>query len=117
MKKIALYAFVVFFVAAGIAHFTLESFFLTAMPEWVPFRLTIIYLSGVAEILMAIGLLFKKTRRHAGTLIAFFLIFIFPVNIYMAFIPEKFDIPGYIFWLRLPLQVLFIWWVLKIRKY
>lgn len=117
MKNIALYGFVIFFIAAGIAHFILESFFLTAMPEWVPFQLAIVYLSGVVEILLAIGLAMPKTRKPAGALIAIFLVLIFPVNIYMAMIPEAYNLPAYILWLRLPLQFLFIWWVLKVRKY
>lgn len=117
MKKIALYGFSLFFIAAGIAHFTLESFFLTGMPDWTPFPLAIIYLSGVMEILLAIGLLVKKTRRMSGIFIAIFLVFIFPVNIYMALTPENFSLPAYVSWLRLPFQFLFIWWVLKVSKY
>lgn len=117
VKSIALFGFVIFFIAAGIAHFTVESFFLTAMPEWVPFQLSIVYLSGVVEILLAIGLAIPKTRKLAGALIAIFLVLIFPVNIYMVMIPEAYNLPAYILWLRLPLQLLFIWWVLKVRKY
>ncbi len=117
MKKIALYGFSLFFIVAGIGHFVLSSFFLMAIPEWVPMPLGIVYVSGVMEILLAIGLLFRKTRRQTGILIAIFLILIFPVNIYMTMIPEKLDIPVFVLWLRLPLQLVFIWWVLKIRKY
>ena len=117
MKKIALYSFSVFFITAGIGHFILDSVFIALMPEWVPYREVIVYISGVMEIVLAIGLLFKQTRRKTGMLIVVFLILIFPVNIYMALKPEEYDVPAIALWLRLPFQFIFIWWVLKIRKY
>ena len=91
MRKVALYAFCLLFLAAGIGHFALESFFTGAMPEWVPFRKVIVYISGVMEIGLAIGLFMKRTRYVTGFLIAVFLVLVFPVNIYMAHI----NIPTY----------------------
>ncbi|WP_432353114.1 DoxX family protein [Sporosarcina sp. A2] len=116
MKKIALYAFCLFFAGAGIGHFLLYSFFIMAMPEWVPFRAAIVYISGVMEILLALGLFLKQTRAKAGILIAIFLVLVFPVNIYMALTPENFDLSPAGLWIRLPLQIVLIWWVLKVRK-
>ncbi|MBD7908199.1 DoxX family protein [Sporosarcina gallistercoris] len=116
MKTIALYAFCLFFAGAGIGHFLLEPFFIQAMPEWVPFRKAIVYISGVVEILLALGLFLKPTRERAGVLIAIFLVVVFPVNVYMALTPENFDLPPAALWIRLPLQVVLIWWVLKVRK-
>ncbi|AIF44504.1 hypothetical protein BME96_15810 [Virgibacillus halodenitrificans] len=115
MKKIALYLFAALFILAGIGHFLLDSFFIAAMPEWVPFRTAIVYLSGVVEIVLAITLLNPSTRKTAGIFITIFLVLVFPVNIYMAFTPEKFSVPAYALWLRLPLQFVLIWWVLKVR--
>ncbi|WP_121616429.1 DoxX family protein [Virgibacillus halodenitrificans] len=115
MKKIALYLFAALFILAGIGHFLLDSFFIAAMPEWVPFRTAIVYVSGVVEILLAITLLNTSTRKPAGVFIAIFLVLVFPVNIYMAFTPEKFSVSEYALWLRLPLQFVLIWWVLKVR--
>ena len=116
MKKVALYAFCVLFLAAGIGHFALESFFTDAMPEWVPFRKAIVYISGVMEIALAIGLFMKRTRYVTGFLIAVFLVLVFPVNIYMAMTASNYDLPAAALWLRLPLQFVLIWWVLKVRK-
>ncbi|MCJ0929787.1 hypothetical protein MST22_01255 [Virgibacillus halodenitrificans] len=115
MKKIALYLFAALFILAGIGHFLLDSFFIAAMPEWVPFRTAIVYVSGVVEILLAITLLNPFTRKPAGVFIAIFLVLVFPVNIYMAFTPEKSSVSEYALWLRLPLQFVLIWWVLKVR--
>ncbi|MFD2209603.1 hypothetical protein ACFSMW_07760 [Virgibacillus halophilus] len=53
MKKVALYVFAIFFGLAGISHFALESFFTAVMPDWVPYRPAIVYVSGIVEILLA----------------------------------------------------------------
>lgn len=116
MKKIALHVFCLLFLAAGIGHFALEPFFTGAMPEWVPFRKAIVYVSGVMEIALAIGLFMKRTRVVTGFLIAVFLVLVFPVNIYMAWTAENYDLPAAALWIRLPLQFVLIWWVLKVRK-
>lgn len=116
MKKIALYVFCFLFAAAGVGHFFLDSFFIMGMPQWVPFRAAIVYISGIVEILLALGLVVKQTRAKAGILIASFLVLVFPVNIYMAMTPENYDLPSAALWIRLPLQIVLIWWVLKVRK-
>lgn len=116
MKKIALYVFCLFFAGAGIGHFLLDSFFIMAMPEWMPFRAAVVYISGVMEILLALGLFVQRTRERAGVVIAIFLVLVFPVNIYMALVPEKFDLSPAALWIRLPLQIVLVWWVLKVRK-
>ncbi|AXH99366.1 hypothetical protein DV702_06180 [Sporosarcina sp. PTS2304] len=116
MKKIALYAFCLLFLLAGIGHFTMEPFFTNAMPAWVPFRKIIVYISGVMEIVLAIGLFMKNTRALTGVLIAIFLVLVFPVNIYMALTAENYDLPAVALWIRLPLQFVLIWWVWKVRK-
>lgn len=116
MKKVALYAFCLFFAVAGVGHFLLDSFFIMGMPEWVPFRAAVVYISGVLEILLALGLFLKQTRERTGVLIAIYLVLVFPVNVYMALTPENFDLPPAALWIRLPLQIVLIWWVLKVRK-
>ena len=116
MKKVALYAFCIFFAGAGVGHFLMDSFFIQMIPEWVPFRPAVVYLSGIMEFLLAVGLFVKSTRERAGVLIALYLVLVFPVNIYMAFVPEKFDLSPVALWIRLPLQIVLIWWVWKVRK-
>ncbi len=116
MGKVLLYSLSLFFFIAGAGHFILNLFFMSMLPEWAPFKEAIVYGSGVVEILLALGLLVKKTRRLTGMLAALFLIVVFPVNIYMAFTAENYDVSPAGLWLRLPLQFLFIWWALKARS-
>lgn len=115
-KKIGLYVFATLFIIAGIGHFVADQLFIAAMPEWVPFRTSIVYLSGIIEILLALSLLYPKTRSKAGIWTAIFLVLVFPVNIYMALTPETFNLPAAALWLRLPLQFVLIWWVLTVTR-
>ncbi|WP_200416189.1 DoxX family protein [Virgibacillus salexigens] len=115
-KVIGLYVFAILFMGAGMSHFLLDHFFISAMPEWVPFRPAIVYLSGIIEIILAFCLLYSRTRRKAGIWVAIFLILVFPVNIYMALMPEAYHLPAIALWLRLPLQIVLIWWVLAVTK-
>ena len=41
------------------------------------------------------------------------LIAVFPANVYMAQQPQKFGVPAWVAWARLPLQPLLFWWVLR----
>ena len=54
------------------------------MPEIVPAHREAIYLSGVAELLCAAGLVHPKTRRLAGWASAALLVGVFPGNLKMA---------------------------------
>lgn len=116
-KTIGLYLFALLFIIAGIGHFLIVDFFLSALPEWTPFPYTVVYLSGVVEILLALFLLYPNTRRKTGVWVAVFLLVIFPVNIYMAFTAEQYvNIPTLALWIRLPIQFVLIWWVLAVTK-
>lgn len=111
MKKILLYLQALFYVLAGINHFRKPSFYLPIMPTWLPWHLSLVYASGVCELALGILLLPQTTRRAAAWGIIALLIAIFPANIQMLinFINEH----NHYVWvaiLRLPLQLLLIWW-------
>lgn len=116
MKQVFLYIIAVLFMLAGISHFVIDHFFISSMPEWVPQRELIVYISGIIEIVLGVLLLIPKVRRKAGITIAIFLVLVFPVNIYMAFNAGNYNTPEIALWIRLPLQFLLIWWVLKVSK-
>ena len=100
--------------AAGINHFIMPGFYENIMPDYVPAQRELVYVSGVAEFLGAIATLHPKTRRAGGWLLIATLIAVFPANVHMALNPDRYpDIPGGHATLlaRLPLQVLFVYWV------
>lgn len=111
IKTIGLYLAALAFVFAGISHFTKERFFIKAMPPYIPFHKEMVLISGVAEILLGLGLLFPATRIYAAWGLIILLIAVFPANIYMATSGKFQQIPSVLLWLRLPLQFALIWWV------
>jgi uncharacterized membrane protein len=110
MQTIALYIMAAFFVYAGISHFTKKNFFMKAMPPYIPNHEAVVVLSGIAEIIFGIGLLFQPSRSYAAWGIILLLIAVFPANIYMATSGKFKKIPQPFLWLRLPLQIVLIWW-------
>ena len=81
------------------------------MPPYLPWHFAFVIISGVAEVVLGVGLLIPKTSRYAAWGLIFLLIAIFPANIHMATHPELYpNIPPIALWLRLPLQVLLILW-------
>ena len=47
----------------GVRHFIDPDFFLAIMPNYLTFHLEFVYLSGIAEVVLGLMLLSKKTRK------------------------------------------------------
>ena len=53
------------------------------VPDYLPYHLFIVYVSGLFEIILGFMLFFKKTRKYAGIGLIFLLILVFPANIFL----------------------------------
>ena len=103
-----------FFIAAGVTHFVLPQPYLAIMPLFVPWPETMVSLSGFAEVLGGIAVLFAPTRRAASWGLIALLIAVFPANIYAAIHGMSlagWEVPAWLLWLRLPMQPALIAWV------
>ena len=103
-----------FFVAAGTMHFLSPAAYLHIMPPYLPNPLSLVYLSGLGEVVGGLGLLFPGLRKIAGYGLIALLIAVFPANILMAWnhiSPIGVNLPAWLLWLRLPLQALLIAWI------
>ncbi len=109
-KTLSRYVFAASFVAAGIMHFVRPDFYLKIMPPYIPLHLEMVYLSGVAEILLGAMLMFRDTERLAGWGLIALLIAVFPANIYAYQHQDLLPAPPLLHLLRLPLQGLLILW-------
>lgn len=104
------------FVGVGIMHFWRSEIFVKIMPDYLPFPLELVYISGVFEILGGLGILLKRLRRIAIFGLILLLLAVFPANINMAIHPERFvSIPAWVLYLRIPLQFLIAFWVWSCR--
>ncbi len=117
LKRIALFLLVPMYVSAGIQHFTGPEFFVAIVPPYLPAPLALVYISGVAEILVGLGVIPFITRRWAGWGIIALLVAIFPANIHMAMNPDQFpDAPESFLFGRLGFQFVFAawaWWATR----
>lgn len=103
------------FVLAGVLHFVFPRIYRRIVPPYLPAPEALVYASGVAEIAGGLGLMLPRTRRRAGWWLTATLVAVFPANVHMALHPERYpEVPGgeRALRARLPLQALFIAWVL-----
>lgn len=103
------------YFAAGVIHIRSPGGFLAITPGWVPFPDEVIFLTGVAEIAGAIGLMVPRLRYAAGIGLALYALCVWPANINHAVndiavggrtLPLAYHAP------RLLLQPVIIWWAL-----
>ncbi len=88
-KKLALLSFSIFFISAGIDHFTNKEFYLSIMPPAFPLHLEAVYISGFFEVLGGLGLLISKLRKIAALGLLALLIAVYPANIYIWLYTQK----------------------------
>jgi len=102
------------FATSGVLHFAKTGFFLKIMPPYLPYHREIVYVSGVAEVAGAVGVLIPRLRRPAGWGLIALLVAVFPANLHNALHPDQTSgdaIPPVLLWARLPLQAVLIAWV------
>lgn len=113
----AAHALAVMLFMTGTAHFMPASVTvmpnaqdLAAMvPDFVPFPLFMVYLTGVLELAGAVGLILARTRWAAGICLAILFVVMLPANIYAVVenIPLAGD-PATPLWIRVPEQLVYI---------
>jgi len=82
------------------------------IPPYVPFPRAMNVISGVAEIIGGAAALFPRVRRAAGWGLIALLLAVFPANLHVALHGwNGVNIPAWVLWARLPLQVALVAWV------
>jgi uncharacterized membrane protein len=100
------------FVAAGINHFVSPNVYMKIMPDYLPWPLALVYVSGFFEVAGGIGVALPRLRRAAGLGLIALLIAVFPANVHMLVNADQFPaIPYWTLVARLPVQGLLIAWV------
>lgn len=106
-----LYLMAIMYVFAGVIHFLKPAMYMRIMPRYLPAHKTLVYLSGLAEIVLGVGLIFPETKNLAIYGIILMLTIFLLVHFYMLS-SEKAGagIPKWVLLLRIPLQFLLMWW-------
>lgn len=118
LKRPLLYVMGPLYVVAGVLHFVYPAAYAQIVPPILPAPLALVYLSGVAEVVLGIGVLLPRTRRLAAWGLVALLLAVFPANVYMATSgvvlqggPAWLGDPSETArWARLPFQAVFLLW-------
>ena len=102
-RRVGLAIVFLWFAIGGIAHFALTETEMRIVPPWVPWPREAVLVSGVFELLGAVGLLWRPTRRAAGWGLFALTLAVTPAHIYMLQRPELF--PSVPYWALLALIV------------
>ena len=122
LKKVFQILLSLFIIIAGTLHFIKPEPFVKIVPDYLPYHLALVYVSGFFEILFGIGLLIPSLSSAAAWGLILLFIAVFPANINMAV--NNIPIQGVpqnqiLYWLRLPFQAVLIawaWWFTKNPK-
>ena len=109
LKLILLYVMSAAYLFTGVLHFVMPKFFTRIIPPYLPNPQLLNLVSGAAEIILAIMLIFPQTRVYAAWGIILLLIAVFPANWHHY--QKSIDTPMENYTLmRLPFQIVFILW-------
>jgi uncharacterized membrane protein len=99
------------FLGGGIVHMVNPAVYLPMMPDYLPYHLELVYLSGVIEIVIGAAFFIERYRRLAAWGMIALMIAVFPAHVHMFVHAERFtDVPYAAIVLRMPMQAVLIWW-------
>jgi len=118
LKRPLRYLMGLLYIGAGVTHFRAPEVYARIVPPQFPRPVALVYLSGLAEIVLGTGVLFKRTRRQSAWGLVALLLAVFPANVYMAtsgmaadMVPDwARDFAQLAAWIRLPLQAVLMRW-------
>jgi uncharacterized membrane protein len=112
--RIAMAAMLLF---TAMAHFAFTRGMEMMLPDFVPFKKAMVYITGIAELAGAIGLLLNAWFALAGLMLILLFMMMLPANVHAALKRINYEKgtldgkgPGYL-WFRVPLQFFFIAWI------
>ncbi|QDX39980.1 DoxX family membrane protein [Salarchaeum sp. JOR-1] len=120
-RRPLLFVMSAFYVVAGVAHLLWPRGFQRVVPPSLPRPRLVVYVSGVAELVLGAGVLVRRTRRVSAWGLVALLVAVFPANVHVArsdvfrdAVPSRFSwLVDVAAWARLPVQavlVLWAWW-------
>lgn len=113
-RAVSLWLLAALFVASGLLHFLFPAPYISIVPAFLPAPALLVLLSGVAQILGGVALLFENTRWIAGVGLIMLLLAVWPANLQMLVDARQANVSAAreaVLWLRLPLQLLLILWI------
>ncbi len=102
------------FLTTGIAHFVITAPMSQMIPPPIPFKTELVWITGVLEILGAIGIWVRRYERLTGWCLMALVVAVFPANIYTAVTGvviegQSTDLSYLI--VRVPFQIFLVVWI------
>ena len=100
----------------AIGHFAFSNGMAMMIPDIIPAKRELVYLTGIFEICAAIALFIPNLKVLTGWLLIVFFLLVLPANIFAAirhvdYQKGSFNGNGPVYlWFRVPIQILFIGW-------
>ncbi|MFB1022754.1 MAG: hypothetical protein QMC40_08365 [Vicingaceae bacterium] len=121
-KKIGFYALFFAYFSGGINHFMQPEIYWPLMPPYLIYIKELNLLSGLAEVLLSLGLLFQVTRKWTVYGIILMLIAFLPAHIYFiemgSCISKSMCFDPWVAWVRLiVIHPMLIYWAFVYRNY
>ena len=82
-KPLTIYVMSIMYIFIGIRHFTDPQYFLDIVPPQLPFKLFLVYFTGLIEVVGGVAIFAPKTRKAGAYLLILLLVSVFPANIYL----------------------------------
>lgn len=99
------------YILGGLMHFIKPKVYLRIMPRYLPAHKAMVFWSGVAEVLLGMGLFWVATRNIAVYGIIVMLFVFLMVHFYMLSSEKAAaGIPRWVLLLRVPLQFFLMYW-------
>ena len=113
-----------FFILAGVNHFLQPNFYLPLIPDYLPWPISLNLISGVAEIVLGVGMLINHLQSAAMWGLIILLILFIPSHIYFIRVGSCIEgglcAPMWMAWLRLvlihPLLLLWVWYSGRVQS-
>lgn len=102
------------FTAMG--HFLFAQGMSMMLPEWIPLRIELVYITGIIEIIAAAAIQISRYRKLTGICLMIFFVLILPANILAAASNLNYETGAYngaglnYLWFRIPFQILLLAW-------
>ena len=99
---------------AGLMHFIKPKVYVKVMPDFMPRPKLLVYLSGIAEIVLGVALLFSNLKNWAiiGIVAMLAVFMIVHINMLRGG-KHSAGVPMWILILRIPIQAVLVWWAFQ----
>jgi uncharacterized membrane protein len=105
------YLLALIFIVGGFFHLHKPYIYLKITPTYIPFKKTIVLVTGIIEMIAGFMLITKESQEYGAVLILILLLAFFSVHIHMLVNKKaSLKLPKWALWGRLFLQFILIYW-------